>query len=144
MSRATSHMRHVAERLVAYETRDRKSAETSRQAMFLVGEQLPSQLATLLGNVAVRALLSRALALASTEVPWLRAVHVAADGSFHGLSENGAHDADEMREGRVVVLAQLLGLLVAFIGDELTLRLLRDVWPKPLLRNIDFDKGERK
>ena len=92
-----------------------------------------------MGNVGFRALLSRALALANADVPWLRAVHVKADGSLEGLDELGAQvDPDEIFQGCVVLLAQLLGLLVAFIGEDLTLRLVRDVWPKLSLNNLDF------
>jgi hypothetical protein len=97
-----------------------------------------------MGKVGFRELLSRALALANAEVPWLRAVHVKADGSFEGLDELGAQvDPDEIFEGRVVLLAQLLGLLVTFIGEDLTLRLVREVWPKLSLNNLDFGKGDK-
>jgi hypothetical protein len=43
----------------------------------------------------------------------------------------------------VVLLAQLLGLLNAFIGEVLTLRLLRDVWPKIPLDNLEFGNGDK-
>src|SRR5665647_2856289 len=142
MSRATPKMRDFAERLIAYETRGNKSSETKPPAVFLVGEKLRPQLATLMGNVGFRALLSRALALASAELPWLRAVHVNTGGSFEGLDKLGAQvDPDEIFEGCVVLLAQLLGLLVAFIGEELTLRLVLEVWPKLRLNNFYFGKG---
>jgi len=137
-------MRDLAERLIAFETRDNKSSETKTPAACLVGEKLRPHLATLMGNVGFRALLSRALALANAEVPWLRAVHVKADGSFEGLDELGAQvDPDEIFEGCVVLLAQLLGLLVAFIGEDLTLRLGREVWPKVSLDDLDFGKGDK-
>jgi hypothetical protein len=48
---------------------------------------------------------------------------------------------EEFFEGRVVLLAQLLGLLVAFIGENLTLRLVREVWPKVPLKDIELTKG---
>ena len=49
-------------------------------------------------------------------------MHVKADGSLEGVEEHHAQlDPDELFEGRVVLLAQLLGLLVAFIGENLTL-----------------------
>jgi hypothetical protein len=135
-------MRDFAERLIAHETRENKSSETKTSGPFLVGEKLRPHLAPLMGNVGFRALLSRALALANAEVPWLRAVHIKADGSFDGLDELGAQvDPDEIFKGRVVLLAQLLGLLVAFIGEDLTLRLVREVWPKLSLNNLDFGKG---
>ena len=124
-------MRDLAERLVAYETRGNDSSETKTPAAFFLIDKLRPQLATVMGNAGFRALLSRALALANAEIPWLRAVHVKADGSLEGLHELGERvDPDEIYEGRVVLLAQLLGLLVAFIGEELTLRLVREVWPK--------------
>jgi hypothetical protein len=135
-------MRDFAKRLIAYETRENKSFETNTPAACLVGEKLRPHLATLMGNVGFRALLSRALALANAEVPWLRAVHVNADGSFEGLDELGAQvEPDKIFEGCVVLLAQLLGLLVAFIGEDLTLRLVREVWPPLSLNNFDFGKG---
>jgi len=41
----------------------------------------------------------------------------------------------------VLLVAQLLGLLVAFIGENLTLRLMRDVWPKLSLEDLKFTQG---
>ena len=138
-------MRDLSQCLIAYETRGNKSSETKTPAACLVGEKLRPHLATLMGNVGFRALLSRALALANAEVPWLRAVHVKADGSLEGLDELEAQvDPDEIFEGCVVLLAQLLGLLVAFIGENLTLRLVREVWPKLSLNDLDFGKGDKK
>ena len=138
-------MRDFAERLIAYETRGNNPSETETSGPFLVGEKLRPQLATLMGNVGFRALLSRALALANAEVPWLRAVHVNTDGSFQGLDELGAQvGPDEIFEGRVVLLAQLLGLLVTFIGELLTLRLVRDVWPKLSLNEVDLGTRDKK
>ena len=144
MSRATPKMRDFAERLIAYETRGNKSSETKPPAVFPVGEKLRPQLATLMGNIGFRALLSRTLALSNTEFPWLRAVHVKAEGSLEGLDELDAQvDPDEIFEGCLVLLAQMLGLLVTFIGEDLTLRLVREVWPKLSLTSLDVGKGER-
>jgi hypothetical protein len=122
MSRATPKMRNLAEHLIAHET----TGES-----FLVVEKLRPNLATLMGKAGFRALVSRALALANSEVYWLRALHVRADGSIEGLDDLRAQvNAREFAEGGVVLLGQLLGLLVAFIGEGLTLRLLLDLWPK--------------
>ena len=43
-----------------------------------------------------------------------------------GLGEGRDHQSSE---AGVMVIAQLLGLLGVFIGEDLTLRLLVDVWP---------------
>jgi len=67
---------------------------------------------------------------------------VKADGSLEGLEELHVQlDLDEFFEGRIVLLTQLLGLLVAFIGENLTLRLVREVWPNVPLDNLDFGNG---
>ncbi len=97
-----------------------------------------------MGSVGFRALVSRALALANAEVPWLRVVQVKADGSLQGLSESEAQvDPKELFEGGVVLLAHLLDLLVAFIGENLTLGLMREVWPKISPNDLDFSKGDQ-
>jgi len=138
-------MRDFAERLIVYETKGNKSSETKTAVVFLVGEKLGPHLATFMGNVGFSALLSRALVLTNAEVPWLRAVHVKADGSLEGLDGLGAQvNPAEIFEGRVVLLAQLLGLLVAFIGEKLTLSLVHQIWPKIPLHDLDFGNGDKK
>jgi hypothetical protein len=137
-------MRDFAERLIAYETKGNKSSKTKTAAIFLVGEKLRLHLTALMGKVGFHTLLSRALVLANAEAPWLHAVHVKADGSFGGLDELGGQVSPEkIAEGSVVLLAQLLGLLVAFIGGSLTLRLVREIWPEIPLNNFDFSGGDK-
>jgi hypothetical protein len=61
------------------------------------------------------------------------------------LDKLGAQvDPEEIFEGCVVLLAQLLGLLAAFIGENLTLHLVREVWPKLSLKDLDFGKRDKK
>jgi hypothetical protein len=92
-----------------------------------------------MGKGGFRALFSRALALASADVLWLSAFHVNADGSLAGPDDFPSQaDPEEMTEGGVVLVAQLLGLLVAFIGEDLTVRLVREAWPKMALNELDF------
>ena len=138
MSRATPKMRDFAEHLIAYETRQNKLSETKTPAANLVVQKLRPDLVNLMGNAGFRALLSRSLALANAEVPWLRAVHVKSDGSLEGLDDLEAQvGPDEFLEGRVVLLAQLLGLLMDFIGEKLTLGLVRGVWPQLTFNGLD-------
>src|SRR6266404_662510 len=145
MSRATPYMRDLSQGLIAYETGENKFSETKIPAACRVGEKLRPHLVTFMGNIGFRALLSRALALANAEVVWLRAVHVRADGSLEGLDELEVQvHPDEIFEGCVVLLAQLLGLLVVLIGENLTLRVVREAWPKLSLNALDFGKGDKK
>ena len=72
-------------------------------------------------------------------------MHVKSDGSLAGLEEVHAQVAqDELFEGKVALLAQLLGLLVAFIGQKLMLQMVRDVWPELSLKGLDCMKGHSR
>jgi len=49
-------------------------------------------------------------------------------------------DKEEIANGEVALLAQLLGLLVTFIGEAVTARLLEDAWPGVLVNDFDFGR----
>lgn len=135
-------MREFAERLIACEAMEHKSSGRSNSAPFLICEKLRPHLANLMGNTGFRALLSRALARAEGAVPPLRALQVKADGSLAGLEELGAQaSAVEFANCGVVLVAQLLDLLVAFVGEALTLRLVSEVWPTLSVNDVNFGKG---
>jgi len=145
MSRATPEIRDFAERLIAYEATENKSSETKTPAACRASEKLRPHLATLMGNVGFRALILRALALANPEVAWLRSVQVTADGSLEGFDEIETQvNPDEIFEGCVVLAAHLLGLLVVLIGEGLTLRLVREAWPKLSLNHLHFGKENKR
>ena len=130
MSRATPQIRELAARLIAYERREGQAIEPKIPAAFQVCEKLRPHLATLMGKAGFQAVLARALAVASGEAPWLAAVQVQADGSLAGWDKPEVPAAPKvLTESGVLLVAQLLGLLIAFIGDNLTLRLVREVWP---------------
>ncbi len=133
-------MRDFAGRLISHEAREKKPAKSQDPRVFQSCEKLRLHLTTIMGSPGFRTLLLRTLALATREVPWLRAVRVKADGSLEGLEELQAqHDRDTFLEGGVVLLAHLLGLLVAFIGGNLTVRLVREIWPKISLHDLKLE-----
>jgi hypothetical protein len=145
VNRTKPQMRSIAERLIHYETSRKDSTATANGGSFQVTERLRPHLATLMGNGGFRALLARALVLARVEVPWLRAVQVSADGTLEELETPPARlTPAQFREGRIVLLAQLLGLLVAFIGPGLTSRLVGEIWPQLAAENVDFGNGDKK
>lgn len=120
-----------------------KSSAKKIPAACLASEKLRPHLAVLMGNMGFRALLARALALANADAPWLRAVHVKTDGSFEGFEElETTVDPEEFFKGCVDLLTHLLGLLLAFIGEELTLRLVHQAWPELSSSDPDFEKGD--
>lgn len=91
-----------------------------------------------MGSTGFHALLSRALAVARAEAPGLRAVQIKPDGTLAFLDEPGARANPDELAGGAELVAQLIGLLQAFIGESLTLRMLRNVWPKLSLNDIHF------
>ena len=138
MNRVTPKTRILAGRIIAYGAKGFKSSRKKQSSVFPATDKLRPHLATLMGNGGYRALLMRALALASVEVAWLRTVRVAADGTLEGLDEPvPPAGPEEILEGRVVLMAQVLGLLVAFIGESLMLRLVREIWPRLPLGDLN-------
>jgi hypothetical protein len=136
-------MRDFAHRLMAYEMKENQSSDNKTPAAFQVCEKLRPRLATLMGTTGFRALLLRALALASTQAPGLGALRIKPDGSLEWLAGLETQvDTEEIAEGTVVLLVELFGLLVAFVGERLTLQLVCEIWPKVSL--MDFDFGERR
>jgi hypothetical protein len=115
MSRATPQMRNFAKRLIKLEANGTKSSTGSTVVAFPVPEKLRPQLTTLMGSAGFRALLSRALALAKMEEPWLRAIDVNDEGVLQGWEEL----------------------------EKLTVRLVREVWPKLSLDDLNFEEGEK-
>ena len=138
MSRVTPELRRVAHRLLALEAAAGKAAGAQAPAV-RVCDTLRRSLASLLGVAGFRSLLARALALAADEVRWLKAVRVAADGSLEGWGElAGQLSQNEIAEGGVLLIAQLIGLLVTFIGAALTARLVQEAWPELSAGDLDF------
>jgi hypothetical protein len=131
-------MRDFAARLIAHEAAVSRSADRGVSAAFVVPDKMRAPLATLLGNGGHRTLLMRALSLAGSEVSWLKNGRVAADGNLEGPDPPAGVGSGEVLEGGIVLVAQLIGLLVAFIGERLTLQLVREVWPKLSARDLRF------
>lgn len=123
--------RHLAQRLLTYEAVAGENSEPAESAAFRVCAKLRRPLITLAGVAGFRSLLCRALMLARAEAPTLSAVQIAADGSLKGLDELASQtDKKQARDGGAILVAQLIGLLLTFIGKGLTLRLVEDVWPE--------------
>jgi hypothetical protein len=51
-------------------------------------------------------------------------------------------DPEERSKDSVVLVAQLLDLLVAFIGETLMLRIVCGVWPKLSINDLKLCKGD--
>jgi len=116
-----SEIRELAEQLVSLEARSQSISTADRLATCRVCEKLRRPLVTLTGTAGFSSLLSRALTLAKRESPALGAVKP--DGSLGGLE-------GEAGRAHPILVGYLLSLLITFIGETLTMRLLHDIWPE--------------
>ena len=131
MSQVTSHTRQFALRIIAFDTEGNKPSRTKPLDAFRDCEKLRPQLSPLMGSGGFQTL------LASAEVPWLRAVQIKMDGTLEALGELPTQpDPSDFFEGRIVLLAQMLELLLAFIGQNLTWHLVHETWPKVRLDDL--------
>ena len=128
---ALSDLGEIVQSLIAAELRANDSSDTVGRAAFRICGKLRQPLSSLIGVVGFRSLFSRALTLAKEEVPWLGAATITGDGIIEFSTEMDSRSGEkEAGRGGTMLLTQLLGLLIIFIGETLTLRLMRNVWPK--------------
>ncbi|HUY80521.1 MAG TPA: hypothetical protein VMU92_02235 [Acidobacteriaceae bacterium] len=120
--------RDLARRLIAREAAASTASLHTEPATVRVYERLRRQLGSPVGVDGFQALASRALALAKSQSPRLSAVQVAANGGLSGLGEvESQTDADVDGEAGIILIAQLLGLFLNFLGEATTLRLIEDL-----------------
>jgi hypothetical protein len=129
-------MRDLTQRLLTYEASAGNTSESMESTILRVYEKLRGNLCPLAGEAGFYSLASRALTLARSESPSLSAVQVAADGNLQGMSAiepltNVKTEA--VYEGGVTLISRLLGLLLIFLGEALTMNLVRDAWPDAVL-----------
>ena len=145
MNRATPKLRGFAERLISSGVIETKSPASKPPAVFTVIEKLRPCFAQVVGELGFSAVLSRALVMASADVAWLRTVDVKPSGSLEVLDELEAKvDPKEIAEGRVVLLAEFVSLLVALIGERLVLQLVHQSMPKLSKDDLYFVRGSER
>ena len=120
--------RDLALSLVASEADASTTSLRSEPATVRVYDKLRRQLGSPVGVDGFQALASRALALAKSQSPRLSAVQVTSNGDLRGLGEvESQTDADEDDDAGIILIAQLLGLFLTFLGEATTLRLIEDL-----------------
>jgi len=132
MNRPSESVRTWARRLLAVEAANQSASETQIQEAVRVSEKLRLSLTLFVGADGFTALLRRALALARADVPSLQNMNVTADGRLKAMTEFATGAGMDI-EAATVITEYLLGLLVTFVGESLTIRLMRDAWPETSL-----------
>ena len=148
-------LRELALKVLAQHAGPAAGAEALAAAAHRAYDDLARVSAPLIGQAGVDALTGRAVHLAQREYSWL--VHTPegtpvstertpgtppeqADGPFaHVIVSLERQDPAVATEAAGAVLATLTGLLVTFIGEPLTTRLLQKAWPDA----FSDDAGEK-
>ncbi|MEO7714910.1 MAG: hypothetical protein ABIY70_01800 [Capsulimonas sp.] len=143
MEQETPSHKDLAVRLFQSEKADASSLADVRDAARRTFGKLNTHLSSRLGSDGYQALLKRALMLSVADCAWLASIRVAEDGA---LEETGQAFVDrsvnELTDGYVAVMANLIGLLDTFIGRKLSLRVLHSVWPDWAWNDVKGTQGD--
>lgn len=145
-------MLDLVRRLLAHEAAESQDQDSLIEAAERVSEELRVHLSKRIGQEGFRTILARSLALTTAQFPHLSAVRVGADGILIGLrgAISHAQEAQDKEaqgvtiEGAVALVAQLLALLISFIGEDLTLRLLSAVQPEFAWDDVTGRENEKQ
>jgi len=125
-------MRQLALKVLAQHAGPAAGAEALAAAAHRAYDDLARVTVPLIGQLGVNALTGRALHLAQREYPWLvqtRELEQAREPFAQVIACLEQQDPAVATEAAGAVFATFTGLLVTFIGEPLTARLLRKAWP---------------
>lgn len=128
METQVSLMRDLSRRLLAA---SQTASDSHVHGAVVVSEKLRIPLTRFAGAEGFASLLRRALVLAGAEVPSLQSLKVGPEGRLEGFEQLAADSSTAVSgsEAAVAITAHLLSLLSTFVGEPLTLRLIREAWP---------------
>jgi hypothetical protein len=130
---ASRSIQVVARRVLTIEAASQRANDARGHEAVRVCEKLRISLTRLAGADGFASLLRRSLTLARAEVPSLSNIALNPDCSMEGLETLAAQDPQGAVDAGAAIIGHLLELLVTFIGESLTLRLLRESWPEASL-----------
>jgi hypothetical protein len=128
MSRPSRAQAERAKRLLANEGDSGRSSDECAAAAWLVYQKLNARLAPLLGSAGVQALFVRSAKLVRAEFPAFAEI-----ATPEGLTNLGSClqplDPTVATEAAATLLGTFLELMTTFIGERLTVLVLRSAWP---------------
>ena len=132
-------IRDWARKLIASEAEADSTTAQTEFATLRVYQRLRLQFRAPVGVDAFQALASRALSVAKSQFPGLRAVSVTANGDLRGLSEvESALNLREDSEVGIILITQMLRLFITLLGEAATVRLIEDA-PLRVEAKADLD-----
>jgi hypothetical protein len=142
----------LVRRILASEAGDSQDPEHLLDAADRVFDKLRAHLSKRIGQEGYRTLLARAVVLSLPAFPKLCDLRLETNGVLAGLrpaaetgsrEKSGAEPLPAPVDGATAVASCLLDLLAAFIGEDLTLHMLRAIWPEVPLDDATDRKDER-
>ena len=143
---AAPEMRDLAHRLITYEADASRGSEPTESPTLRVYEKLRHSLVEFVGVSGFQSLAMRALTLTRHDAADLDGIRIAQNGSLEGLGAIDTQtDTDMERGGDVglLLIGRLLGLLRMFLGEALTLSLLRTAWPSEVIDDETAVNGRK-
>jgi hypothetical protein len=132
MSSVSSATRRLAHHILTREAGSQATSAMLTAATERICQRLRWRLTSLIGSLGFAALYSRALRLAQQEYPSLHSVEFSdgAEVRLIGLQEFAAdvRDPVQAQDALAAIVAQFIVLLIAFIGEDLTLRFIDEAW----------------
>lgn len=128
MDMPSTSIRSLAKRLLSLEAEGSGEGAHGHEVVQVL-EKFRVSLTRFAGAEGFSSLLRRSLALARAESPALQAVTFDPGGSLDCLERLASDAGRGGTEAVIGIVAHLLGLLVTFIGEPLTLRIVREAWP---------------
>ena len=128
MSTPRPSLLRVATAVVATEL-SRASAGHEARVAERIMIRLHEHLGKLIGPAGFDVLLARSLVLARRAHPSLSGCVAGAGGHLSWPEEPGGANRASVERGAVGILSRFFELLAVLIGEDLTMRLVRDVWP---------------
>ena len=101
-------------------------------------EKLRRAVALFAGEEGATALFRRALAIAKEEIPALHQLSVSGDKGLQGLEKLAVDSGG--RAAASVITEHLLSLLITFVGESLTIRLVHDAWPDESFEDLTLGR----
>jgi hypothetical protein len=125
--------RDVARQLLDHERGQQDTALELAPIMEGAFRRFHKHMLQLIGQAGFQALLARAAHLTRKEAAWIESVNIQVEPTLTltGLAECiESEGAAEVMEGLELLLANFIGLLCTFIGESLTMLLIRRIWPE--------------
>jgi len=129
MSTSPSAIQALARLLISEAAAQSEAPGTDPNPTARACARLATPLIKLVGETGFASLLSRALSIAKRQAPLLEALHVQPNGSLTGFPQTPVDTTASTLDAGTILVSELLGLLGMFVGESLTLSLVREVCP---------------